>query len=233
MDRILVVDPDEHITSLLSGSLQSEGYCVDIVTGSIDALTREPSSYRLIISEVRLEEIDGFELLERLRDMDDCHDMPFIFCTECDSESDIIRGLNSGADDYVVKPFSLREFLARVRSVLRRHNATAVTTVAVSSSLPSSSLDYQGLKLLPEKGQAVADGEVMSLTRTEFQILLMLFSARGKLFSREEIFESVWPGITESSTRTVDVNISRLRKKLGSRGHHIVSRTGLGYGYME
>ncbi len=224
---ILLVDDDKNITSLLEANLRSEGYRVVSVSQAEEALTLPLESFNLVITEIKLPgEIDGFELLDRMKDDRMTRHIPVVFCTVLDRENDIIAGLNSGADDYVVKPFSLREFMARVRSVLRRHrNFAPVAT--------SSTIEYRTLILNVDSRGLIIDGDTISLSPTEFTILTHLLRSRNKLFTREEIFATAWPGEDMNNPRLVDVNISRLRKKLGVYGQNIVNRSGLGYGFMD
>lgn len=208
-------------------NLQSEGYNVMSVSEAEEALTLPLDSFQLVISEVRLPgEIDGLELLERMKEDRMTQHIPVIFCTVLDGENDIIRGLNAGADDYIIKPFSLREFMARIRSVLRRHrNFAPVAT--------QRTIEYHTLILNIDSHSLIIEGEAVSLSPTEFSILTLLMRSRNKLFTREEIFAAAWAGEDMNNPRLVDVNISRLRKKLGAYGPHIVNRSGLGYGFLD
>lgn len=224
---ILIVDNDSGITSLLMENLQSEGYDVTAVGQAEDALTLPLDTFQLVISEVVLPgEIDGLELLERMKEDRMTQHVPLMFCTVRDGERDIIAGLNAGADDYVIKPFSLREFMARIRSVLRRHRNFAPAAT-------QRTIEYRTLILNIDSRTLIIDGETLALSPTEFSILTLLMRSRNKLFPREDIFSSTWPGEEMTNPRLVDVNISRLRKKLGSYGQHIVNRSGLGYGFMD
>ena len=205
---ILLVDSDSAIVSLLNENLQSEGYGVVSVASAEDALTLPLDSYNLVISEVKLPgEIDGLELLDRMKD-------------------DRLTGLMTGADDYVIKPFSLREFMARIRSVLRRHRNFAPATTL-------RTIEYRTLILNIDSRGLIIDGDSVALSPTEFTILSMLLRSRNKLFTREEIFAAAWPGEEMNNPRLVDVNISRLRKKLTAYGPNIVNRSGMGYGFMD
>lgn len=224
---ILLVDDDSNITSLLEANLQSEGYRVVVVTKAEEALTLPLETFNLVITEVKLPgEIDGLELLERMKDDRMTMHIPVVFCSVLDSENDVINALNSGADDYVIKPFSLREFMARIRSVLRRHRNFAPATTL-------RTIEYRTLILNIDSRGIIVDGNSISLTPTEFTILTQLLRSRNKLFTREEIFATAWPGEDMNNPRLVDVNISRLRKKLGTYGQNIVNRSGLGYGFMD
>lgn len=224
---ILVVDNDDNIQSLLRLNLQTEGYRVEVRNSAEEALMDNLESYRLVITEVSLPgEIDGWEFVERMKESRLTAGIPVMFCTSHDSENDIIRGLNAGADDYIVKPFSLREMMARIRSVLRRHRNMAPQAT-------SRTIEYRTLILNIDSHALIIDGETVSLSPTEFSILTFLLRSRNKLFTREEIFNAAWPGEEMSNPRMVDVNISRLRKKLSTYGPNIVNRSGLGYGFMD
>lgn len=224
---ILVVDNDENIQSLLKLNLQTEGYQVEVLGCAEDALMANLESFRLVITETSLPgEIDGWELVERMKESRLTAGIPVMFCTSSDSENDIIRGLNAGADDYIVKPFSLREMMARIRSVLRRHRNMALQAT-------SRTIEYRTLILNIDAHSLLIDGESVSLSPTEFSIITFLLRSRNKLFTREEIFNAAWPGEEMTNPRMVDVNISRLRKKLTTYGANIVNRSGLGYGFMD
>ncbi len=224
---ILLVDNDSTISSLLRENLRSEGYEVNCVATAEEALTQPLDTYSLVITEIDLSgEIDGLELLERIKDERLTAHIPVVFCTGRDGENDIITGLNAGADEYVTKPFSLREFIARIRSVLRRHR-----NFAPAGTLRT--IEYRTLILNIDSRGLFIDGESVSLSPTEFTILSMLLRSRNKLFTREDIFAVAWPGEEMTNPRLVDVNISRLRKKLITYGHNIVNRSGLGYGFMD
>ncbi|MCM1355594.1 MAG: response regulator transcription factor [Staphylococcus sp.] len=224
---ILLVDDDRNITSLLEANLQSEGYHVMTVSQAEDALTTALEKFNLVITEIKLSgEIDGLELLERMKDDRMTAAIPVVFCTVLDRENDIIAGLNAGADDYVIKPFSLREFIARIRSVLRRHRNFA-------PAANPRTIEYRTLILNIDSRSLIIDGDSIALSPTEFSILTQLLRSRNKLFSREEIFATAWPGEEMNNPRLVDVNISRLRKKLNVYGQNIVNRSGLGYGFMD
>lgn len=224
---ILVVDSDRNIQSLLKLNLQTEGYRIEVCDSAEDALTGDLESYRLIITEVEFPgNIDGWEFMDRIKEDPHTTHIPVMFCTTHDNESDIIRGLNAGADDYIVKPFSLREMMARIRSVLRRHR-----NMAPQATLRT--IEYRTLILNTDSHTLLIDGESVSLSPTEFQILTFLLRSRNKFFSREDIFSTVWPGEEMTNPRMVDVNISRLRKKILGYGTNIVNRSGLGYGFMD
>lgn len=193
---------------------------MDTVADAMEALVLHLDHYSLVITEIDLPgEIDGFELLERIKDDPMTMTVP-------DNDNDIIEGLNAGADDYIVRPFSLREMLARVRSVMRRRrNMSPVAT--------SRTIEYRTLILNIDSHGLLIDGEAVSLSPTEFTILTLLLRSRNRMFRREEIFSAAWPGEELTNPRLVDVNISRLRKKLSGYSRNIVNKSGLGYGFLD
>lgn len=225
--RILLIDSDSSIASMLSENLRIEGYTVEVKSTAEEALMLHLDKYHLIITEIDLPgEIDGFELLERVKEDSMTAHVPVIFCTVRDGENDIIAGLNAGADDYIIRPFSLREMLARVRSVLRRHR----------NMMPAANMrtiEYRTLILSVDSHGLLVEGEAVSLSPTEFTILTLLLRSRNRLFSREEIFAVAWAGEELTNPRLVDVNISRLRKKIGVYGRNLVNRSGKGYGFFD
>ncbi len=225
--RILLVDSDNGITSMLEENLRSEGYAVEVKPSAEDALMMPLDTFQLIISEMDLPgEIDGLEFLERIKEDRVTAHVPLIFCTVRDGENDIITGLNAGADDYVTRPFSLREVLARVRSVLRRHRNMAPV---VNSRI----IEFRTLVLNADTHGLMVEGESVSLTPTEFSILILLMRSRDRFFSREEIFAVAWEGEQLTNPRLVDVNISRLRKKLGIYARNLANKSGKGYGFFD
>ncbi len=212
---------------MLLDNLNAEGYEVQTVTTAEDALMLPLDEFNLIISEIDLPgEIDGFELLDRVKEDRLTAGVPLIFCTSRESENDLIKGLNSGADDFVTRPFSLREMMARIRSVLRRHRN-------MSPTANTRIIEFRTLLLNVDSHGLLIDGEAVSLSPTEFSLLTMLLRSRNKLFRREEIIAAIWPGEAVDNPRLVDVNISRLRKKLASYSKNLVNKSGLGYGFMD
>lgn len=226
--RVLLLDPDPKITALLAEPLSGDGYDVAVAASAEDALRMDLYGFMLVVAELNLPEMGGFEFIERVREDPSTQDLPVVVCTARDSESEMVHALNIGADDYIIKPFSLREAMARFRAVLRRHAAMMSRRPA-----PQRVLEHGGLNVVVDKSAVTIDGVPVMLTKTEFSILALLFGARNQLFDRNQIFQHVWPNQADVSARTVDVNISRLRKKLGNYGKNIVNRSGYGYGYME
>ena len=232
--RILVVDDEQDLCEILLYNLKAAGYDAEaaysgetafeqIVNRTRLALSSSEKSFDLLILDVMMPGMSGFELAERLKGNPSTSSIPIIFLTAKDTEDDMLQGFGLGADDYVTKPFSVREVVARVKAVLARSQSTAIGETIVS---------FEGLVLDLGKKSATVDGESVSLTKTEFELLGLLLRHRGQVFSRQQIFDAVWPEDVVVSDRTVDVNITRMRKKIGRYGSYIVSRQGFGY-YFE
>lgn len=225
--RILVVDDEESICDSLAFNLEAEGYAADTAYSAEEALTRDLAGYDLVLLDIMMGDISGIQLARIMKSNPSTASVPIIFCTAKDSEEDMIKGLDLGADDYIMKPFSLKAVLARVRTVLRRTQATA------SASAPSDRVSYDGLVLSAKNRTCTVDGEEIKMPRKEFEILLKLLSHRGRIFSRLEILNEIWPDEVVVLDRVVDVNITRIRHKIGKYGKHIVTRSGYGYGFVE
>ncbi len=221
--RILVVDDEEALCEILRFNLEVDGFQVDTANSAEQALTMAPERYSLILLDVMMGEMSGFRMAQLLKSRPETAGVPIIFCTARDGEDDTVAGLNLGADDYIAKPFSIREVLARVRSVLRR--------TAEAEPAAARRLEYEGLQLDLSGKVCTLDGREVRLTKKEFEILALLIAHRGVIFSREEILHRVWSDEVVVLDRTVDVNITRLRRKIGRYGEHVVTRQGYGYGF--
>ena len=220
--RILVVDDEEDLCEILKFNLENEGYEVDTANSAEEALKMNISSYHLLLLDVMMGEISGFKIANLLKKDKKTAQVPIIFITAKDTENDTVTGFNLGADDYISKPFSLREVIARVKAVLRR-TATSDTEKAPEQ------LCYQSLVIDITKKKVSIDGEEVPLTKKEFEILFLLLQNKGRVFSREDILSRIWSDEVYVLDRTIDVNITRLRKKIGTYGKRIVTRLGYGY----
>ena len=220
--KILIVDDEESLCEILQFNLEVEGYEADVAYSAEQALEMHPERYSLILLDVLMGEMSGFKMARILKSNPETARVPVIFCTARDTEDDTVAGLNLGADDYIAKPFSIREVLARVRSVLRR---------TASPQTESEVIGYEGLEMDLRRKSCTVDGNEVSLTKKEFEILSLMLSHRGVIFSREEILHRVWSDEVVVLDRTIDVNITRLRRKIGRYGEHIVTRLGYGYGF--
>lgn len=219
--RILVVDDEEDLCEILKFNLEMEGYQVDTANSAEEALKLELTRYDLLLLDVMMGEISGFKMARMMKQNKDTANIPIIFITAKDTENDTITGFNLGADDYISKPFSLREVILRVKAVLRRTGSTQTDN--------EEKLTYKGLVIdIPKKKVTINDEEI-SLTKKEFEILLFLLQNQGRVFSREDILARVWHDEVYVLDRTIDVNITRLRKKIGEYGQRIVTRLGYGY----
>lgn len=219
--RILVVDDEDDLCEILKFNLEMEGYKVDTANSAEEALKLDLTQYNLLLLDVMMGEISGFKMARMLKADKDTANIPIIFITAKDTENDTITGFNLGADDYISKPFSLREVIMRVKAVLRR--------TANLQRRESEELQYKGLVINVPQKKVTIDGEEVSLTKKEFEILLLLLQNAGRVFSREDILSKVWNDEVYVLDRTIDVNITRLRKKIGDYGKCIVTRLGYGY----
>lgn len=220
--RILVVDDEEDLCEILKFNLENEGYTVDTANSAEEALMMNLTNYHLFLLDVMMGEISGFKMASMIKKNKDTAHIPIIFITAKDTENDTITGFNLGADDYISKPFSLREVIARVKAVIRR-------TAIVKEKGKEEELSYKGLSLNVTQKKVCIDGNEVSLTKKEFEILLLLLQNKGRVFSREDILGKVWKEEVFVLDRTIDVNITRLRKKVGEYGKCIVTRLGYGY----
>ena len=219
--RILVVDDEQDLCDILLYNLRAAGYQAEAAYSAEEATEKDPSEYDLLLLDVMMPGMSGFELAQRLKNDEATAAIPIIFLTAKDTEEDMLHGFGLGADDYVKKPFSVREVMARVKAVLSRSESA-------DTDKPKT-LQYEGLAMDLSHKSVTVDGEAVALTKTEFELLALLLSHRGKVFSRQEILDSVWPQDVIVTDRTVDVNVTRMRKKIGRYGQMIVSRQGFGY----
>ena len=224
--KILVVDDEPTLCEALKFNLELEGYEVDVANSAEEALGLNLSEYSLILLDVMMGDISGFSMARILKKSPELSKIPIIFCTAKDDEDDMIKGLDIGADDYIVKPYSIRNGLARVKTVLRRVDYGKQPLVP-----DNGIISYGGLSVNPELKQCEVDGKIVKLPRKEFEILYLFLSNPGRIFSRESIIKKVWPEEIVVLERVVDVNITRLRSKIGEYGKNIVTRSGYGYGF--
>lgn len=222
--KILIVDDEESLCEILQFNLEVEGYEADVAYSAEQALEMHPEQYSLILLDVMMGEMSGFRMAQILKSKPETANVPVIFCTAKDTEDDTVAGLNLGADDYIAKPFSVREVLARVRSVLRR-------TAHDDGDNDGNRIVFEGLEMDLRRKRCMKDGEHLPLTKKEFEILALLLAHPGVIFSRDEILNRVWSDEVIVLDRTIDVNITRLRRKIGDYGQHIVTRLGYGYGF--
>ena len=220
--HILVVDDEQDLCEILKFNLETEGYNVETANSAEEALEKGIEKFDLLLLDVMMGGMSGFALAKRLKENPLTAGIPIIFLTAKDTENDTVTGFNLGADDYISKPFSIREVMVRVRAVLRR-------TKEKEGVQPGNIVSYQGLELNLDKKSVSIDGEDIPFTKTEFEILHLLLDERGRVFSRQELIDRIWPKDVLVLDRTVDVNITRLRKKIGRFSKCIVTRLGFGY----
>ncbi len=219
--RILVVDDERDICEILSFNLENEGYEVEAVSSAEEALRTLTPDHALILLDVMMGGMSGYHLAEKLRREGNV--VPIIFLTAKDTENDMLTGFSVGGDDYISKPFSLKEVSARVKAVLKRS--------AEESSAPGTDgrLTVGDMTLDIGSKELTIGGEAIPLTKTEFEILALLATNPTRIFSREEIIDRLWKDAPYTTERTVDVHITRLRKKMGPHAKWISSKAGYGY----
>ena len=225
--RVLIVEDEQDIADLIKHTLERGGGAEAEVVGSGDAALKAVSARPpdLIILDLNLPVLGGLEVCRLLRQRSDSRHLPIIMLTAKTSESDRVAGLEQGADDYVTKPFSLRELTARVKAVLRRSTAPEERQAAV----------YQGDRLIADFDavSVEVDGESIKLTRREFELLRYLVQNKNRVVSRDKLLERVWGYDRLVETRSVDVHVGRLRQKLGAAGQQIETAVGLGYRFID
>lgn len=221
-NRILVVDDEQDLLEILKFNLETEGYEVSTACSAEEALTLNVGEFDLLLLDVMMGGMSGFAMAKKLKSDPATEHIPIIFLTARDTENDTVTGFNLGADDYISKPFSIREVLVRVRAVLRR-------TASPAEQQAPQVIYYQGIEMNLGKKTVSIDGEEIPFTKTEFELLHLLLEERGRVFSRQELIDRIWPKDVLVLDRTVDVNITRLRKKIGRFSKCIVTRLGFGY----
>lgn len=224
--RILVVDDEQDLCEILQYNLELEGYEVDTANSAEEALSMRMESYSLLLLDVMMGEMSGFQLARELKKNQATATIPIIFITALDGEDDTVKGLNLGADDYMVKPLSMKETMARVKAVLRRYAPKEETEVP-------HILQYDRLCIDIERKRVSLWDQEIALTKIEFELLRFLVENEGRVLSRESLLEQCWPKDTVVSDRTVDVNITRLRRKIGPYGECIKTRVGYGYTFEK
>ncbi|MDO4930873.1 MAG: response regulator transcription factor [Bacteroidales bacterium] len=220
--KILVVDDEPDLREILQCNLESAGYQVDTAASAEEALSLLSPDHSLILLDVMLGGMSGFRLAERLR-KELKNNIPIIFLTAKDTENDLLTGFSAGGDDYISKPFSLHEVLARIKAILRRVDAKKSTPKVLN--VGNISIDYER-KIVKVKEEDVR------LSPKEFGILSMLAKQPGRVFSRDEILAEVWHGESYVLDRTVDVHIARIRRKLGDEAYRLTNRQGYGYCFL-
>ena len=232
MYHILICDDEQDIVNALKIYLSSPDFKLYEANTGVQALeVMEQEDIHLILLDIMMGEMSGIKMAKLLKaDVRTAH-IPIIFCTARDSEDDMVMGLNLGADDYIAKPYTIRNVVARVKSVLRRTSATLGRVAKEAEG--SGQLIVEGLCLDLEFKRCIVDGTEVKLAKKEFELLTYLIRHRGKICSREQILSRVWSDEVIVLDRTIDVNITRLRSKIGAYGAYIVTRSGFGYGFRD
>ena len=219
--RILIVDDEDTILQGLSSYLQLEGYTVDTATSAEQALTLDLTAYDLLLLDIMMDGMSGTQLASLLKADPATSRLPIIFLTAKDTVDDMVEGLNLGADDYIAKPFAVRNVIARIEAVLRR-------TAPARNGSPAQGVTCDRLTMT-----CTVDGNPVKLPRKEFEILALLREHPGRVFSREELLSRIWPERTVITDRSVDVHVTRLRSKIAPYDKHIFTRSGYGYGWQD
>ena len=219
--KILVVDDEDHIRTLLAYNLTAHDYdCVFAETGIEAIHMAELEMPDLILLDWMMPEMNGTAVCKRLKKNSQTAHIPVIMITARSEENDKIKGLDSGADDYITKPFSPNEMLARVRAVLRRRSADSVSSI----------ITYKDLTINTDSYSVTYQGTPITLPKKEFQLLQILMENPNRVFGRDVLLNRIWGGDRDVDERTVDAYIKRLRKCLGSGGDYIRTVRGVGYG---
>jgi len=223
--RILVVDDEEDLCEILQFNLEIEGYLVDVAYSAEEALKKDLSIYNLLLLDVMMGEISGFRMARAVREDARTEHIPIVFLTAKDSENDRLTGFSLGADDYINKPFSIREVIARIKAVIRRAESSKEKEV--------ESLSYETLEMQLNNKKVLVDNNEVAFTRKEYEILKLFLENKNRLFTRDEILVRIWSNEVIVLDRTIDVNITRLRKKIGRYEKNIVTRLGYGYCFED
>jgi two-component system, OmpR family, alkaline phosphatase synthesis response regulator PhoP len=221
--NVLVVDDEEDICEILKFNLEAEGFNVDTVNSSEEALTKKLEKYQLFLLDIMMKGASGYKLADDIRKKRSLT-APILFITAKNTENDKLTGFSVGADDFITKPFSIKEVVARIKAVMRRSDGI---NEAVTEPVK---IRIEGIELDIERKRLVVDNEREDLTPIEFQLLYILMKNPGRIFGRDQILNSIWRDVNVTD-RTVDVHITRLRKKLGRYGKYLVTRKGYGYSF--
>lgn len=216
--RILIVDDEPHICEILAYNLNNDGYETTCANSAEEGFEKLTSEYSLILLDVMMGGMSGYKMAETLRN--NGNNVPIIFLTAKDTENDMLTGFSVGGDDYISKPFSLKEVSARVKAVLKRQ---------IIEEKPINKFSYKGFSIDFDTKEVIVEKEIVLLTKTEFELLKFLVEHQERIFSREEIIDIIWEKTPYITERTVDVHITRLRKKLGNYSSLISNRSGYGY----
>ncbi len=230
--KILVVDDEREICEILKYNLELEGYNVDVAYSAEEAADLDIPSYSLIILDIMMSRLSGFDFAKRIKNNIRTEYIPIIFCSVLNGEDEHVMGLNIGADDYITKPFRIREVLARIRSVMRRAAMAQNRAHEISSGNFEPDLIFKDLRIDQNTKQCFINGKQVSLTKTEYSLVTFFVTHPNSIYTRKELLMKIWDNAEGVSNRTIDTNITRLRKKLGDYGAYITTRLGYGYGFQ-
>jgi DNA-binding response OmpR family regulator len=225
--KILVVDDELDICEILQYNLETEGFEVETACSAEEALELPLHDYSLILLDVMMGEMSGFQMARKIKDDPATSQIPIIFITALEGEDYLVKGLNIGADDYIAKPLSMKEVKARVRAVIRRTSQPHPQQTSEASS--DTRIRYQDIVIDLNAKTVTLEGQDLVCTKLEFELLSFFIQHPDIVFTREELLKSCWPHDAFVLDRTVDVNITRLRKKIGRYGKQIKTRVGYGY----
>lgn len=221
---LLIVEDEPDLCEILQFNLESEGYKVDVANSAEDALTKNLAQYDLLLLDVMMGQMSGFKLAQLLKSKAETKHIPIIFLTARVTENDVLTGFNAGADDYILKPFSIKVVAARIKAVLSR--------TLTSEAQTNETVKFETLEIDLNAKRVTIQGTSVELTKTEFELLALFLQNPTKVFSRESILAHVWTEDVYVTDRTVDVHITRLRKKIEPYGKNIVTRSGYGYCFL-
>jgi len=219
--RILLVDKDEDFCETVRYNLQNEGYAIDIVYSAEEALFKNINDYNLVLLDIILGGMSGFKLAHLIRNNPKTESIPIVFLSARLGENDRLTAYSVGADDYISKPFFIRELIARIKVIISRAEAQKTNQTHI--------LSYDHLQLNMTNKQVLLDGNELRFTKKEFEILKLLLENKNRLFSRDELLRMVWNEDAFVLKRSIDVNITRIRKKIGKYGQCIITILGSGY----
>lgn len=235
--KLLLIDDEEPICEILKYNLEKEGYDVDCAFSAEEALELDLTKYDLCIVDIMMERLSGYDFAKIVRNNKATENLPLIFCSALNGEDDTVIGLNIGGDDYITKPFVIPEVIARVRAVLRRSQVTKHfennQSAASQAAAESSDISFKDLVINRDTKVCTLAGEPVSLTKTELELLTFFLTHPNRIYSRDEIIKNIWPDDVVVTSRAIDTNIARLRKKIGPYYNNIVTRLGFGYGFKE
>ena len=223
--KILVVDDEQDICEILQYNLETEGFEVATANSAEEALELPLKDFALVLLDVMMSEMSGFQMARRMKENPATAQIPIIFITALEGEDNLVKGLNIGADDYIAKPLSMKEVKARVRAVIRR----SAPHSPYNSEPAEARISYEGIVLDLNTKTVTLDGQPLVCTKQEFELLSFFLQHPDRVYSREDLLKHCWPHDVLVLDRTVDVNITRLRKKIGHYGKHIKTRVGYGY----